>query len=114
LLIDQSESETKRSPAEIGAVMLHEQPRIQEHLKIIREYLLKSFPGFDMTEDNSDPKICHRFTMTNLRTYEQFKLKVGWVRLSMFSNPELMDRLLVYGDVAGKMRDEKKGQYFYW
>ena len=95
--------------------MLNEHNHIQEHVKIVRAYLLKSFPGFNMTEDASDPKICHRFTMTNPKTDEQFKLKVGWVRISdFFTDPGIIDRLLVYGDVAGMMRCVKNGQYFYW
>lgn len=97
--------------------MLEEQDRIHENLKIIREYLMKGFPGFDMTEDTSDPSLCHKFTMTRLKTYEQFKLKVGWPRLSDKSNtPDKTKRSLEHGDVTGKMRKMRdgKGQYFYW
>ena len=85
-----------------------------ENLKSIREYLTKEFQGFVMTEDSSDPGILHKFTMTNSKTYEQFKLKVGWPRLSDKSNnPEKIVRSLVHGDVARKMR-QQKGKYLYW
>lgn len=93
--------------------MLEEQDWI-ENLKAIREYLTKEFPGFLMTEDTSDPGILHKFTMTNPKMSEQFKLKVGWLRLSGKSiNPAKTERSLVHGDVARKMR-QQRGQYFYW
>ena len=88
---------------------------IQANLKIIREYLLKSFPGFNMTEDTPDPNVCHRFTMTNGKTFQLFRLKVGWSRFSEnYNNPERTNRSLTHGGVAGKMRSEKNGQYYYW
>ena len=93
--------------------MLEEQNLI-ENLKTIREYLTKEFQGFLMTEDSSDPGILHKFAMTNSKTYEHFKLKVGWPRLSdKSSNPEKIVRSLVHGDVARKMR-QQKGKYLYW
>ena len=92
--------------------MREEQDYIQRNLKIIRDYLMKAFPGFDMTEDTTDPSVCHKFTLTNTTTFEQFKLKVGWTRFSdIDTGPEMMERLLVYSDVAGKLREEK---YYYW
>jgi hypothetical protein len=95
--------------------MLDEQEHIQDNLKVIREYLVKSFPGFKMTEDAPDPKICYRFTMTNATTFQQFRLKVGWARLSeTFNTAERTSRSLVHGGVAGKMRSEQNGQYYYW
>ena len=95
--------------------MLEEQECVQQNLKVIREYLLKAFPGFDLIEDTAEPSVCHRFTLTNAKTFEQFKLKAGWVRLSdLSSDGEMMRRLLVNCDLAGKMRDEKNGQYYYW
>ena len=94
--------------------MLDEQQRTQQSLKIIREYLTKEFPGFKLTEDTSDARICHRFSVTDLKTYQQFKLKVGWPRLSDKSNtPDTLLRSLVHGDVAHKMR-RLKGDYLYW
>ena len=85
-----------------------------ENLKTIREYLTKEFPGCLMTEDSSDPGILHKFTMTNPKTYEQFKLKVGWPRLSDKSNnTATTEKALVHEDVARKMR-QQKGHYVYW
>ena len=95
--------------------MREEQKCVQQNLKVIREYLLKAFPGFDLIEDTAEPSVCHRFTLTNAKTFGQFKLKVGWVRLSdLSSDGEMMRRLLVNSDLAGKMRNEKNGQYYYW
>jgi hypothetical protein len=94
--------------------MLDEQERIQNNLKIIREYLLREFPDSHITEDTSDAPICHKFTMTNLATYQQYKLKVGWRRLS--DNTSTAERTLsslVHGDVAHKMC-KAKGDYLYW
>ena len=94
--------------------MLDEQERIQNNLKIIREYLLREFPDSHITEDTSDAPICHKFTTTNLATYQQYKLKVGWRRLSdKTSTPERTLSSLVHGDVAHKMR-KSKGDYLYW
>ena len=99
---------------ECGATMLDEQQRILENLKTIREYLMNEFASFEMTEDTSDPSILHKFTMTNAKTHEQFKLKVGWPRLSDKSNnPQKLQRSLIHGDVARKMR-QHKGKYLYW
>ena len=95
--------------------MLEEQECVRQNLKVIREYLLKAFPGFDLTEDTVEPNVCHRFTLTNAKTFEQFKLRVGWVRLSdLSSDGEMMRRLLVNSDLASKMRNEKDGQYYNW
>ena len=94
--------------------MVNEREGTQQNLKIIREYLTKEFPGFKLTEDTSDGSICHRFTVTDLKTYQQFKLKVGAPRLSHKSTaPDKLLRSLVHGDVACKMR-KLKGSYFYW
>jgi hypothetical protein len=94
--------------------MLEERSLISENLQSIREYLTKEFPGCVLTEDTSDKGIPHKFTMTNCKTHEQFKLKVGWPRLSDKSNnPEKTHRSLVHGDVARKMR-QHKGKYLYW
>ena len=98
----------------IGSRMqLEEQECVQQNLKVVREYLLKAFPGFDLIEDTAEPSVCHRFTLTNAKTGEQFKLKVGWVRLSdLSSDGEIMRRLVVNSDLAGKMRNEKNE--YYW
>ena len=94
--------------------MLDELEQIQHNLEIIREHLLREFAGFNITEDMSDAPICHRLTMTNLATYQQYKLKVGWRRLSdKTSTPERTHSSLVHGDVAHKMR-KSKGDYLYW
>ena len=95
-------------------MVLDERHRIQQNLRTIRDYLINGFPGFQLTEDGPDPTICHRFTMTDVKTFEQYKLKVGWPRLSeITSNPEKLDRLLMDDDVVGRMR-KAKGHYVYW
>ena len=53
--------------------MLDELEHIQHNLKIIRKHLLGEFTGFNITEDTSDAPICHRFTLTDLATYQQYK-----------------------------------------
>ena len=94
--------------------MLEEENRIVANLKTIREYLTKQFPSFVMTEDTSDPSVLHKFTMTNPKTEDQYKLKVGWPRLSDKSkNPKNIEKSLAHGDVGRKMR-QHKGKYFYW
>lgn len=95
-------------------MVLDEQDRIQQNLRTIRDYLIDGFPGFQLTEDAPDATICHRFTMTLVKTFEQYKLKVGWVRLADISNsPEKLYRSLVDEEVVAKMR-RAKGHYFYW
>lgn len=94
--------------------MPDERERIEVNLRTIREYLTQGFPSFQLTEDASDPTICHRFTVTNGSTFEQFKLKVGWPRLCEITNsPEKLHRLLADDNVVGRMR-KAKGQYVYW
>jgi len=54
-----------------------------------------------ITEDTSDAPICHRFTLTDPMNYQQYRLKVGWRRLSdRTSTPERTRDSLVHGDVA--------------
>jgi hypothetical protein len=62
--------------------MLDELERIQRNLKIIREHLLREFTGVNITEDTSDAPICHKLTLTDPITYLQFRLNVGWRRLT--------------------------------
>ena len=95
-------------------MVLDERERIEQNLHTIREYLTKGFPGFQLTEDASDLTICHRFTVTDVRTFEQYKLKVGWPRLSEITNsPEKMNHSLAEDDVVARMR-KAKGHYVYW
>jgi hypothetical protein len=76
---------------------------------------MRSCAGLDITEDGSDPLIGYRFIVTNLKTHEQYKLHVGWARLSNSSgDPEMIRESLLYDDVAGKMRVTKDGHYFFW
>ena len=90
-----------------------EATRIDENLKGIRGYLTKCFEGFEITEDRSDQSMYHIFTVTKQKDHQQFKLKVGWPRLSDRSNTlERCTRALTHGDVAGKMGNAK-GTYFY-
>lgn len=91
------------------------QEHIQANLMVIREYLLKSFPGFKLTEDTPDPNVCHRFTLTDAKTFQQVRLKVGWSRLTeTFNTSDRTNRSLTHGGVAGKMRSEKNGGYYFW
>ena len=91
--------------------MVEPSDHVQTSLKIIRAYLMNAFPGFDMW-DEAEPGICHKFVLTNPQTAEELKLKVGWARLSDgLDEPVMMERVLVYSDVAGKLREAK---YYYW
>ena len=46
--------------------------------------------------------------MTDVKTFEQYKLKVGWPRLSeITNNPEKTNRSLVDEEVIAKMRRAK-------
>ena len=95
-------------------MVLDERDRIELNLGVIRQYLAKGFPTFQLTEDVSDRTICHRFTVTDIKTFEQFKLKVGWSRLSeITNNPETVNRSLMDDDVVARMR-KAKGHYIYW
>ncbi len=89
--------------------------RIDEKLVVIRAYLVKSFPNYQITEDEETPSTCWRFTLTQLRpAYESFKLKVWWPRLADRKNtPQSIERSLIAEDVAAEMR-KVKGEYFPW
>ena len=67
-------------------MVLDERDCIHLNLETIRDYLVKGFVGFQLTEDASDPTVCHRFTMTDLKTFQQYKLKVSWSRLGELTN----------------------------
>ena len=91
-----------------------ESRRIEDNLKVIRDYLLRSFHGFAVTEDKSIRRSCHTFTLSNRNTGEDFRLKVAWDRLAEISNtPDRTTRALEHGGVAGRMRNAN-GDYFYW
>ena len=92
-------------------MVLDERERIQLNLQTIRDYLVTGFAGFQLTEDASDPTVCHRFTMTDLKTFQQYNLKVSWSHLGELT--EKMAHSLVDVDVVSKMRDAK-GHYWYW
>ena len=95
-------------------MVLDERDRIHLNLQTIRDYLVKGFVGFQLTEDASDPTVCHRFTMTDLKTFQQYKLKVSWSRLGELTNSaEKLAHSLFDTDVASKMR-EAKGHYWHW
>jgi hypothetical protein len=52
--------------------------------------------------------------MTDLKTFQQYKLKVSWSRLGELTNSaEKLAHSLVDTDVASKMR-EAKGHYWHW
>lgn len=88
--------------------------RIQANLKVIREYLLGQFEGFELTEDRELRLDCHKFTVTKPKPLEQYRLKVTWPRLSDGNHtPERNRRRLVMEGVANQMR-AAKGDYFQW
>ena len=58
-----------------------EQQRIEENLNVIRTYLKEHFPGCKIDEQ-SDLSISYTFTVTRLKEYKSYKLKVGGSRLS--------------------------------
>lgn len=91
-----------------------ESSRIDQNLTVIRAYLVRSFAGFDFTEDKSTQGASHTFTVSNRITGEDFRLQVAWDRLAQLSNtPDRTTRALEHGGVAGKMRSANGG-YFYW
>jgi hypothetical protein len=91
-----------------------ETTRIEENLNVIRAYLARSFVGFTFTEDKSNQRLWHTFTLSNYHTGEEVRLKVSWGRLAEASNtPDRTVRSLEHGGVAGKIR-HANGDYFYW
>jgi hypothetical protein len=95
-------------------MVIDERERIELNRRTIREHLIKEFPGFHLTEDASEHLVYHRFTVTDVTTFEQYKLKVGWPRLSeITNNPDMTKRSLMDDDVIGRMRNAK-GHYAQW
>ena len=89
-----------------------EEKRIQDNIQIIREYLLDQFKEFELT-DGSDGHFGHWFTVSNLSTYRQHRVKVSGPRLADASNtPKRSRRQLALDDVAGRMRDPKNEVHF--
>ena len=95
-------------------MVLDERDRIEQNHRTIRDYLIHGFPGFQLTEDAPDPTICHRFTMTDVKTFEQYKLKVGCRASPRL--PTIQKRRTVHWWMKkwiAKMR-RAKGHYLYW
>jgi hypothetical protein len=91
-----------------------EETHVQLNQQVIREYLLAQFVGFQLTQDKPDRPFFHWFTVTNIKSADQYRLKVPWPQLSDRGNtPEKNKRRLVMEDVANQMR-AAKGQYFTW
>jgi hypothetical protein len=80
-----------------------EQQRIEENLDVIRTYLKHHFPSCTIDE-TSDLSISYNFTVTNLKEYKSYKLKVGGSRLSDKGNsPAKTQAELTSNNIAERM-----------
>ena len=76
---------------------------VKEKQKVIRDYLIDQFKGFDVT-NTPRPPLSHIFIVTK-SSEEQYRLKVAWPYISDSSNtPARLKWLLVVHDVAQNER----------
>lgn len=93
--------------------LMTEQQFIKKNLAVIRAYLKSKFPGCVITEE-SNPSLYHTFTVRNEKLHHNYKLKVGWLRLSDRSNTQEKTRTeLGRVDVASRMI-QSGGNWSYW
>ena len=92
-----------------------EETRITQNQQAIRDYLLDQFKGFELTKDKPEGSLYHWFTVTNIKAYTQYTLKVSGARLSdRGQHSEHIKHQLDLDNVAGNMRDTEKGGHFSW
>lgn len=93
--------------------LMTEQQFIKKNLTVIRAYLKSKFPGCVITEE-SNPSLHHTFSVKDEKLHHNYKLKVGWPRLSDRSNTqEKMRAELGLVDVARRMI-QAGDDWFYW
>ena len=86
---------------------------VNENQQVIRDYLIRKFKGFEVT-DTPNPPLSHMFIVTR-SSEERYSVKVTWAQISDRSNtPAKMKQLLVAHDVAGRMRGKSQGEHFIW
>jgi len=93
--------------------LMTEQQFIKKNLTVIRAYLKSKFPGCVITEE-SNPSLCHTFTVKDEKRHHSYKLKVGWARLSDRSDTQEKTKTeLGLVDVARCMI-QAGDDWFYW
>lgn len=93
--------------------LMTEQQFIKKNLAVIRAYLKSKFPGCVITEE-SHLSLHHTFTVRDEKLRHNYKLKVGWSRLSDRRNTQEKTRTeLSRGDVATGM-SHAGGDWFCW
>lgn len=93
--------------------LMTEQQFIKKNLAVIRAYLKSKFPGCVITEE-STPSLYHTFTVRDEKLRHNYKLKVGWPRLSDRQNTQEKTRTeLSRVDVAHNMI-QAGDEWFYW
>ena len=86
---------------------------VEANVEVIREYLIREFKGFEVTEKKDVP-LSYMFTVMKSAD-ERYQLKIFWPQLSDKSNtPERTKKRLVTDDVAGRMKGKSQGEYFLW
>lgn len=88
------------------------QRQIDDNLIVIRDYLKSKFPDYIITE-RSVPKLYHKFTVTNVKVYKSYKLKVDWSRLLGCSTPE-GTRFDLNSDSVANWMIHAGEAYYYW
>ena len=93
--------------------LMTEQQFIKKNLAVIRAYLKCKFPGYVITEESS-PSMYHAFTVRDEKLRHNYKLKVGWLRLSDRSNTQEKTKSeLTRVDVASGMT-QAGDDWYYW
>jgi len=93
--------------------LMTEQQLIKKNLAVIRAYLKSKFPSCVITEE-SHPSRHHIFTVRDENLQQNYRLKVGWPRLSDRRNTQEKTRTeLARSDVATGMI-QARDEWLYW
>lgn len=93
--------------------LMTEQQFIKKNLAVIRAYLKSKFPGCVITEE-SNPSLYHTFTVRDEKLRRNYKLKVGWPRLSDRSNTQEKTRTELGRVDVARCMTQAGSEWFYW
>lgn len=92
--------------------LMTEQQFIKKNLAVIRAYLKGKFPGCVITEE-STPSLYHTFTVRD-ENRRNYKLKVGWPRLSDRHNTQEKTRTELGRVDVARCMIRAGDEWFYW
>ncbi|MDH4085151.1 MAG: hypothetical protein OEV99_17100 [Nitrospira sp.] len=93
--------------------LMTEQQFIKKNLAVIRAYLKTKFPRCVITEE-SNPSLYHTFTVRDEKVHHNYRLKVGWPRLSDRSNTQEKTKTELGRVDVARCMIQAGDDWFYW